>query len=84
MCVCAILQRRLVVCNYFHNSTVGGYIRVCKCCVVHYLFEGIHHRAAGPGSSSAAVVNLFIHDLVQVHCCVAMMIWQGIELIARH
>ena len=23
-------------------------------------------------------------DLVQVHCCVAMMNWQGFELIAQH
>ena len=23
-------------------------------------------------------------DLVQVHCCVAMMSWNGIELIAHH
>ena len=23
-------------------------------------------------------------DLIQVHCCVAMMNWQGIELIAQH
>ena len=24
------------------------------------------------------------YDLVQVHCCVAMMNWQGIGLIAEH
>ena len=23
-------------------------------------------------------------DLIQVHCCVTMMNWQGIELIAQH
>ena len=24
------------------------------------------------------------HDLVQVHCCVAMMNWQVVELVAQH
>ena len=25
-----------------------------------------------------------VHDLVQVHCCVAMMNWQVVELVAQH
>ena len=28
--------------------------------------------------------NMHFFDLIQVHCCVTMMNWQGIELIAQH
>ena len=36
-----------------------------------------------PTCSLAGVTEIG-YDLVQVHCCVTMMNWQGIELIAQH
>ena len=61
MCVLPFSSNILqCIINYFHNSTVDGQGSVNAVSIVHSFFEGVHHRAGGPGSSSAVVVNLYI------------------------
>ena len=41
------------------------------------------HSCALPGTN-VIINDMLQHDLVQVHCCVAMMNLQVIELLAQH
>ena len=57
-----------------------------NCACTHVVGESgqVHSTTLAIPTHRLSASKNFIDDLVQVHCCVAMMNWQVVELVAQH